>query len=123
MKPRKQALDFPATPVAAQHAAILGCFPASCAVVWSNQFHAEAIANLCVQGVAVVSAITDQPFGSFGEEAPLDGAFHEFCFMRRSAGQVYGERKTMDVGDRHDSATFAATSSADSRALIFPQLK
>ena len=123
MKPREQALDFPATPVAAQHAAILCCFPASCAVVWSNQFHAEAFANLCVQGVAVVSAITDQPFGSFGEEAPLDGGFHEFCFMRRSAGHVYGERKTMAVADRHDFAAFAAASRADSRAPFFAELK
>jgi hypothetical protein len=43
--------------------------------------------------------------------------------MRRSAGHVHGERKTMAVADRHDFAAFAAASRADSRAPFFAELK
>ena len=49
--------------------------------------------------------------------------FDELCFMRRSAGHVHGERKTMAVADRHDFAAFAAASRADSRAPFFAELK
>jgi hypothetical protein len=43
--------------------------------------------------------------------------------MRRSAGHVHGERKTMAVADRHDFAAFAAASRSDSRAPFFAELK
>jgi hypothetical protein len=43
--------------------------------------------------------------------------------MRRSAGHVHRERKTMAVADRHDFAAFAAASRADSRAPFFAELK
>ena len=82
MKPSEQALDLPTSPVAAQHATILRGFRTTCAVVRSNQLHAEALTNLPVQRVAVVSAVADQPFGSFGKEASLEGGFDELCFMR-----------------------------------------
>src|SRR6266446_3938484 len=104
MKPGEQTLDFPAAAVAAEHAAILRGFPAACAVVRSNQLHPEA-------------------FASFRKETSLERGFDEFCFMRRSAGHVHGERKTMAVADRHDFAAFAAASRADSRAPFFAELK
>ena len=123
MEPSKETFDLPATPVAAQHPAILACFPAPRGVVGSNQLHPEALANLRIQGVAIVGAVADQPFGNFREEASLDGGADEFCFMRRSAGHVHGERKTMAVADRHDFAAFAAASRADSKAPFFAELK
>src|SRR5579863_6190880 len=123
MKPSEQTLDLPATPVTAEHAAVLRRFPAARGIVRRNQLHAEAFANLGIQRIAVVSAVADQALGSFGEETTLDGGCDEFCFMRRSAGHVYGERKTMAVADRHDFAAFAAASRADSRAPFFAELK
>jgi len=123
MKPCKQPLDLPPATIAAQHAAILGGFAAACGVVRSNQLHAEAFANLHIQRIAVVSAVADQALGSFRKEASLERGFDEFCFMRRSAGHVHGERKTMAVADRHDFAAFAAASRADSRAPFFAELK
>ncbi len=123
MKPGEQTLDFPAAAVAAEHAAILRGFPAACAVVRSNQLHPEAFANLHIQWIAVVSAVADQALGSFRKETSLERGFDEFCFMRRSAGHVHGERKTMAVADRHDFAAFAAASRADSRAPFFAELK
>jgi hypothetical protein len=123
MKPREQALDFPAPPVTTQYAAVLRGGFASSGFVWSNQLHTEALADLRVQGVAVVSAVTDHALGSFGNEALFERGSDELCFMRRSAGHVHGERKTMAVADRHDFAAFAAASRADSRAPFFAELK
>jgi hypothetical protein len=123
MEPCKQALDFPAAPVTTQYATILRRGFASGGIVRSNQLYTEALANLRVQRVTVVSAVANQALGSFGEEALLDRGSDEFCFMRRSAGHVHGERKTMAVADRHDFAAFAAASRADSRAPFFAELK
>ncbi len=123
MKPSEQALDFPATPVAAEHAAVLRGFAGARRIVRRNQLHAEALANLHVQWITVVGAIADQSLGSLGEESPFERDFDELCFMRRSAGHVHGERKTMAVADRHDFAAFAAASRADSRAPFFAELK
>jgi hypothetical protein len=44
-------------------------------------------------------------------------------FIRRSAGHVHGERKTMAVADRHDLAAFAAASRADGGAPFFAEAK
>ena len=43
--------------------------------------------------------------------------------MRRSAGHVDGERKTMAVADRHDFAALTASSRADVVAPFFAELK
>ena len=123
MKPREQALDLSAAPVTAQYAAVLPRGLASRGFVRSHQLHAEALTHLRIQSVAIVSTVADQALGSFGEEALLDGGFDELCFMRRSAGHVHGDRKTMAVADRHDFAAFAAASRADSRAPFFAELK
>src|SRR6202166_4820025 len=123
MEPSKQALDFPATTVAPQHAAILCCGAGSLSGVRGDHLHTETLADLRIQWIAVVGAVTDQPLGSFGEEASLDGGFDESGFMRRSAGHVHGERKTMAVCDRHDFAAFAAFCRADTTAPFFAPLK
>ena len=123
MQPGKQTLDFPTSPIAAQDATILRGFPTARGIMRCDQLHTEALANLRVQRVAVVSTVADQALGSLGEEASLNGGLDELGFMRRSAGHVHGERKTMAVADRHDFAAFAAASRADSRAPFFAELK
>src|SRR5580700_10751498 len=123
MKPCEQALDFPAPPVTTQYATVLRRGFASSGTVRSDQLHTEALANLHIQWVTVIRTVADQSLGSFGEEALLDRGFDECCFMRRSAGHVHGERKTMAVADRHDFAAFAAASRADSRAPFLAELK
>jgi hypothetical protein len=82
MEPSKQTLDFPATSVAPQHAAILRGGSGSLGVVRRDHLDTETLANLHIQRIAVVSAVADQTLGSFGEEASLDGGFNESCFMR-----------------------------------------
>ena len=123
MKPGKQAFDFPATPVAAQHAAVLGDRSAAVPAVRRDQLHMEMFAYPLIQRIAVVGFIADQSLRCFTEESALERGFDERGFIRRSAGHVHGDRKTMAVCDRHDFAAFAAFCRADTRAPFFAELK
>src|SRR5450755_1149044 len=123
MQPGEQAFDFPATPVTAQNAAVLRRRSDAHEFVGRDQLHAVAFVDALVQGIAVVSAVADHAFRSFGKESLLERGFDELGFMRRSAGHVHGERKTMAVCDGHDFAAFAAFCRADTRAPFFAPLK
>src|SRR3990172_13268942 len=116
VQPGKEALDLPAAAVAAQGATVLGGGIDAADVVGSDQFDAVAVAQLLIQSLAVVGPVADHFRRDFREEALLQGGFDEFCFMRRSAGDADGERKTMAVDDRHDFTAFSSASRADSRA-------
>src|SRR6267378_3870817 len=85
--------------------------------------HAISFLDALVQGIAVVSAVADHAFRGFGKESLVKCGFDELSFMRRSAGHVHGERKTMAVCDCHDFAAFAAFCRADTRGQFFPQAR
>src|ERR1700686_4003112 len=123
MEPSKQALDFPATTVAAQHAAVLCDGSAAVPAVRRDQFHAEMFAYPLIQRIAVVGFIADTSLRGFTEKSPLERGFDERSFIRRSADHVHGDRKTMAVCDCHDFAAFAAFCRADTRAPFFAELK
>ena len=76
-----------------------------------------------IQWITVVGSIADHPLRLGSSEALLDGGFDELGFMRRSAGDAAGDRKTMAVCDRHDFTAFSAASRADSSAPFFAELK
>jgi len=122
MEPGEEAFDFPAAAVAPQGTAVLGFPPA---VVAMRRDHPNPVfaPQGAVEPVAVIGRIADHPLWLGSREAPLDRVFDEFRFMRRSAGDAAGDRKTMAVCDRHDFAAFAAASGADSRAPFFAALK
>ena len=123
MKPGEQTLDFPAPSVATQNAAVLRGSCNAHEFVGRDELHAVPLMDALVQRIAVVSAVADHSLGSLDEESLLERGFDEFCFMRRSAGHVHGERKTMAVCDCHDFAAFAALCRADTRAPFFAPLK
>jgi hypothetical protein len=123
MKPGEQAFDFPATPVAAQNTAVLRRRRDAHEFVGRDELHAISFVDALVQWIAVVSAVADHSFGSLGKESLVERGFDELSFMRRSAGHVHGERKTMAVCDGHDFAAFAAFCRADTRAPFFAPLK
>ena len=123
MKPSKQTLDFPATTVAAQHAAVLGDGSAAVPAVRRDQFHMEMFAYPLIQRITVVRFIADQSLRCFAEESALERGFDERGFIRRSADHVHGDRKTMAVCDCHDFAAFAAFCRADTSAPFFAELK
>ena len=123
MQPSEQALNFPTTAVAAQAATVLSCGRNAHNFMGSDELHAVALQDALVQRIAVVGAVADHALGSFRKEALVERGFDEFCFMRRSAGHVHGERKTMAVCDGHDFAAFTAFCRADTRAPFFAELK
>jgi len=123
MEPGEQAFDFPATPVAAQNPAVLRRCCDAHEFVRRDELYAVSFVDALVEGIAVVSAVADHAFGGFGKESLVKSGFDEPCFMRRSAGHVHGERKTMAVRDCHDFAAFAAFCRADTRAPFFAPLK
>jgi hypothetical protein len=123
MKPSEQALDLPAAAVATQAATVLSRGGHAHKFVRRDELHTVAFLDALVQGITVVRTVADHSFGEFGEEALVESGFDELGFMRRSAGQVHGERKTMAVCDCHDFAAFAALCRANTRAPFFAPLK
>jgi hypothetical protein len=115
MRPGEQAFDFPAAPVAAQNTAVLCRRCDAHEFVGRDEVYAVSFVNPPIQRVAIVGAIADHSFRRFGKESLVE------CVMRRSAGHVHGERKTMAVCDCHDFAVFAAFCRADTRALFSPK--
>jgi hypothetical protein len=123
MEPSEEALDFPAAAVAPQFPTVLCILPAAIVFVRRDEPDAMFLQQALVQRITVVGAVTDYSFWLGSCETLRDGGFDEFGFMRRSAGDAAGDRKTMAVCDRHDFAAFAAASWADSSAPFFAELK
>src|SRR5216684_3536772 len=123
MKPGEQTFHFPATPVAAQNTPVLRRRCDAHEFVGRDELHAVSFVNALIQGITIVSAVANHAFRGFGKESVVERGFDELCFMRRSAGHVHGERKTMAVCDGHDFAAFAAFCRANTRAPFFAPLK
>jgi len=123
VEPRKEALDFPAPAVATQFAAVLGALAATVVLVRRDEPDAVFLPKTLIERIAVVGAVADHSFWFGSRKALLDGGFDELRFMRRSAGDAAGDRKTMAVCDRHDFAAFSSASRADSSAPFFAELK
>src|ERR1022692_100751 len=123
VKPSEEAFDFPATAVTAQFTTVLGVLSAAIGLVGRDQQDTVLFSQALVERIAVVGAVADHSFGFGLRETVFDGGFDEFRFMRRSAGDATGDRKTMAVCDRHDFTAFSSASRADSRAPFFAELK
>src|ERR1700692_1306419 len=123
VKPSEEAFDFPAAAVTAQFTTVLGVLPAAIVLVGRNQQDTVLFSQALVERIAVVGAVADHSLGFGSRETLFDGGFHEFRFMRRSAGDATGDRKTMAVCDRHDFTAFSSASRADSSAPFFAELK
>jgi hypothetical protein len=123
VQPGEEAFDLPAATVTTQFATVLGVLPAAVILVGRNESDAVLLPEAPVERIAVVGAVADHSLGFGARETLLDSSFDERGFMRRSAGDAAGERKTMAVCDRHDFATFSAASRAHSSAPFFAELK
>ena len=119
----KEALDFPAPTVATQSAAVLGALATAVVLVGRDEPDAVFLPEALIERIAVIGTVADHSFGFGARETLLDGGFDEFGFMRRSAGDAAGDRKTMAVCDRHDFTAFSSASRADSSAPFFAELK
>jgi len=122
MKPREEPLNLPAAPTPAKGPAVLRSVLAI-GPVGRDQLDAIGCGEVLIEPVAVVPFVGDQSCGEFADESRGERRVDEGDFMRRSAGHVDGERKTMAVANRHDFAAFTAASRADGGAPFFAELK
>ena len=123
VEPGEEPFDLPAAAVAPQLPAVLGGFSAAIVLVGCDQLDTVLLPKALVQRIAVVGAVADHSFWCRSREPLLDGGLDEFRFMRRSAGDAAGDRKTMAVCDRHDFTAFSSASRAHSSAPFFAELK
>jgi len=123
VEPGEESLDSPAAAVTTQFATILRVLAATNALMGRDESNAMSLPQASVERIAVIGTITDHSFWFGSREALLDGGLDKLRFMRRSAGDAAGDRKTMAVCDRHDFTAFSAASRADSRAPFFAELK
>lgn len=123
MEPGEQPFDLPAASISAQRSAVLRESFAAPRMVRRDHLDAILLAQARIEPIAVVGTIADQPFGQWLDESLLESDFDELGLMRRSAGHVQGERKTMAVADRHDFAALTASSRAHGGAPFFAELK
>jgi hypothetical protein len=119
MEPGKQSFDSPTSVVAAQGAAILRRHSALSAMR-CDHLDAVALGQVTIQAVAVVSLVADQSLGEGVEEAVSEEAFDELAFVRRSAFDTNGERKTVIIGESDDFRPLTAFGGPDREAPFFP---
>lgn len=122
MKPGEEPLNFPAAPAAPQWPAILRAGQAIRSM-GRDQLDAIRGGKVLIKAVAVVPFVADQSRRELSEESRGERRVDKGDFMRRSAGHVDGERKTMAVANRHDFAALTAASRANGGAPFFAELK
>src|ERR1700726_3478792 len=106
--PGKGAVDFAAAPVATQFSTVLGVLANAVVFVRRDEPDAVFLPEALIQRIAVVGAVADHSFWFGSRETLREGGFEEFAFLRRSAGDAAGDRKTMAVCDRHDFTAFSS---------------
>jgi hypothetical protein len=123
VKPSKESLHFPAMAVSTHGATVLGWRTHAVLLVGSDHLDGVVMQETIIQLLAVVGEVSDHALGRFRDESVFECGFDELCFMRRSAGDADGDRKTMAVDDRHDLGAFSPASRADSSAPFLALLK
>ena len=120
--PGEEPLDLPTPPSPAQRPTVLRACP-TMRKMWSDQFDVVGGGEMLVEAIAIVGFVADQTLRELFEETRGERGVDEGDFMRRSAGHVDGDRKTMAVANRHDFAALTAASRADGGAPFFAELK
>ncbi len=109
----------PTSSVAAQRTAILRRRPAHSAM-GCDHLDAVTFGQVTIQTVTVVGFVANQSFREAVEEAVSEDAFDELAFVRRSAFDTNGERKTVIIGESDNFRPFAALGGPDREAPFLP---
>jgi hypothetical protein len=88
--------------------------------MWCDHLDAVALGQVTIQTVTVIGSVADQSCREGIEEAASEDAFNEPAFVRRSAFDTNGERKTVIIGKRDDSCSLAAPGGPDREAPFLP---
>jgi hypothetical protein len=122
VQPSKESFHAPTSAVAAERATVL-CEPLAIAFVRSDQLDIVGFQQIVIQGITIVGGVADQSFGKFVEEALPEDFFDELAFVRRSALDTNGERKTVISADGEDLRALAALGGPDRKAPFFAPVK
>jgi hypothetical protein len=123
LKPSKQPLDFPSTPITPELSAILGRRLFTSPAVWRDHLNAALMQKLLVKFVAIIGFIANKFIRCISGKTTIDSCLNKLYFMGRSAFHVSGDRKTTSVCDCHDLGAFAALCLADSKTPFFAGAK
>jgi hypothetical protein len=122
MEPGKQSFDSPTSAVAAQRTTILRRRPALSAM-GCDDLDAVTLGQVPIQTVTVVRFVADQSRREGVEETVSEDAFDELAFVRRSAFDTNGKRKTVIIGESDDFRSLAAFGGPDREAPFFAPVK
>jgi len=123
LKPGKQPLHLPSTPIASQLPAVLGSWFFTSFTMGCNHFNTAFVKELIVQFVAVVSFVANQLVRGITSKAAVYRGPHQPYLVGRSAFHVSGDRKTSSVCDCHDLGALATLCLADSKTPFFAGAK
>lgn len=122
LQPCEEPLDFPSSSVTTELSPVLAVGSCAIATVRCDQLDPMSSQPI-VQRVAVVPLIANQSLRLVGHKAVLDRSLDELLFMRRSARNPEGDRKTMAVCDCHELGPFADERSTNAIAPFFAPMK
>lgn len=122
LEPGEQALNLPAISIAPQRSTVLGGGFLAVGLVGCDQFD-TLFAQSLVQGVAVVSPISNQFSWALLREAMFERSFDQSDFMRRSTFNAYGDRKTSAICHCHEFAALAPLGFSHPAAPFFAMTK
>ena len=88
-----------------------------------DHFDAITFGQISIQAVTVICFVADQPCWEAVEEAVLGDAFDKLAFVRRSAFDTHGERKTVIIGENDDFRPLTALGGPDREAPFFAPAK
>jgi hypothetical protein len=80
-QPGKEALDFPATPTAAERTAVLGLGPGAATSMGGDHLDAQLSKRL-VQGIRIVGAVTNEALRQLVYKTGVEGGSNERDFVR-----------------------------------------
>lgn len=110
--PGEQPFHFPSPAITAQLASIPSLLSAT-APVGRDHFDVVLCGELLVERVRVIGLVADEPGRELIEEASGKNVFHKLALGRRSAFDIFGERKTVINGDSDDLRAFATAGGAN----------
>jgi hypothetical protein len=117
MQPGKQPFHSPTSAVAAQRTTILRRRLAL-STMRCDHLDATAFGQISIQAVTVIGLVADQ-----SRREVIEEAFDEFAFVRRSAFDTNGKRKTVIIGESDDFRALAAFGEPDREAPFFAPVK
>ena len=120
LQPADRSLDFPAAPVAAESAAVLGWWFGSVPAMGADQVDA-ALVQTRSQGITIGGRVVEQMLGQAAKPAPLKQWFDQRHFMRTGAGDVRAPRQSIRGGEHHDLGTLATLGLAHAFAPFFAE--